>query len=518
MTQELTKTGVIYCRVSSKEQIENTSLESQERYCQEYAVKNGIRVLQVFVDRGESAKTADRPEFTRAIALCTNKKQHIDYFIVYKLDRFARNQDDHTTVRTLLKRSGTELRSVTEPINETPIGRAMEGVLSVFAEFDNNVRTERTKEGMLERIKQGVWVWSAPIGYYRPSTGSNIAPEPHNEPYIRLIFEEWAKGGYSYKSLTRFVSERGFRTRHGKKPCAQLIERILKNKIYCGIISIWDLRVEGTGTFRGIVSEELWNQCQKGYQGKARFETRTIHNPNFPLKKSICLVCRASFTGSYSTGRRGKKYAYYHHQKTGCSQGKFIPKETFEQLFIEYLNEVSPNSRYEKAFKAVMLDVWKSNFKKFSEDSGRIRKELDVLEQARLKVFDLHRQGTYNDTEFVEQKSILTQRIMEKSQLLAESRIDEFDMDEALNYCFQFVRSSAATWSRLQYPNNVRFQKMVFPEKLSFDGKKFGTTKLSSIYAINQEYSGKKSDLVAWTGRCENPFNAINWVFSVRHS
>ena len=136
MSEQGEKTGVIYCRVSSKEQVEGTSLEMQEKVCRDYAKRNNIEVLQVFVDRGESAKTADRPEFLKVINLCANKKRPVNYFIVYKIDRFARNQDDHVTVRATLRRFKTELRSVTEPINETSMGRAMEGMLSVFAELD----------------------------------------------------------------------------------------------------------------------------------------------------------------------------------------------------------------------------------------------------------------------------------------------------------------------------------------------------------------------------------------------
>ena len=81
-----------------------------------------------------------------------------------------------------------------------------------------------------------------------------------------------------------------------------------------------------------------------------------------------------------------------------------------------------------------------------------------------------------------------------------ESRIEEFNMDEALTYSFNFVRESAKTWTRLRYDFKLRFQKNVFPEKLQFSGEKFGTAKLASIYKLNQEYNGKKSNLVAPRG------------------
>lgn len=91
-TDMTAKRGIIYCRVSSLDQVDGTSLESQERICREYAEREGIEVVEVFVDRGESAKTADRPQFLKAISFCGQKKNRIDFFVVYKLDRFSRSQ------------------------------------------------------------------------------------------------------------------------------------------------------------------------------------------------------------------------------------------------------------------------------------------------------------------------------------------------------------------------------------------------------------------------------------------
>ena len=71
------KKAIIYCRVSSPEQVEGTSLESQERMCREYAKREGISALEVFIDRGESAKTADRTEFIKAISFCSQKKNEV---------------------------------------------------------------------------------------------------------------------------------------------------------------------------------------------------------------------------------------------------------------------------------------------------------------------------------------------------------------------------------------------------------------------------------------------------------
>ncbi len=472
-------------------------MDMQEKMCKEYAERENIEVLKVFIDRGESAKTADRTEFTKAISVCTSKKYKVNYFIIYKVDRFSRSNQDYAVIASKLRQYGTELRSATEPINETSFGKFMAGILSVSAEFDNNVRSERSKGGMMEQVKKGVWVWGAPVGYYKPfrgSKGSNIAPDPEKAHYIRLMFEEYAKGGYSYNSLAKFLAGRGFRTKNGKKPFPQLIERCIKNPIYYGLIDIWGLQVKGA--FEPIISEELFFKCQNEYKGKNHVFHRTAFNPNFPLRRTKCLKCLGSLTGSFSKGNNGTRYPFYHHHKQECPNAKFIPKATFEQVFIEYLNEITPTKKYEKLFKGIMLDIWQSNYKKFDETNGIVRKEIELLEKDRQSIFDKNRAGIYSDDEFLEQKERLNQQIREKTQLLQENRIEEFDMDEALTYCFNFVGDTAKTWLRLKYENKLRFQNLIAPENFNFDGNKFGTNKLSSIYAINKEYDGKKSHLV----------------------
>ncbi len=494
------KNGIIYCRVSSLEQVDGTSLESQERVCKEYAHREGISVSDVFIEKGESAKTADRTEFIRAINYCSQKKNNINYFIVYKLDRFARNQVDHISVRETLKKYKVDLRSVTEPIDNTPMGKMMEGILSTFAEFDNNIRTERSVNGMRERIKQGIWVWQAPLGYYRPVRGANIAPDPKTAPFIQLLFEEYAKKIYTYKTLADFLNKRGFRAHRDVKIYPQLVEKILKNPIYCGIIRVWEM--ERKGSFDPIIDEKLFYQCQVGGKGiKEIFHVS--QNPNFPLRKLvICKSCSQPLTGSFSRGRKGIRYPYYHHHKQSCGYAKSIPKESFEQLFVEYLQQITPSFEFEKLFKSIVVDIWKNNYVRFNKKNDYVRKQVQFLEQERLKIFEFHRSGVYSDKEFVEQKNILSQKIAEKELLLRDTRVEEFNMEEALEYCFSFVRDTARTWLKLEKEpeKRLRFQKLIFEENIEFLESKFGTTKLTPIYRLYQSYLRDASCLVTPMG------------------
>ncbi len=503
---ENSKNAIIYCRVSSLEQVDGTSLESQERLCKEYAHREGVTPLQIFIEKGESAKTADRTEFIKAISFCSEKKNKVSYFIVYKIDRFSRNQTDYAIVKQKLKKYGTEIRSVSEKIDDTPSGKLMEVMLSGFAEFDNNVRTERTVGGMRERVKQGIWVWQAPLGYCRIAKKANLTPDPKLAPFIKLAFEEYSKGTYTFDSLASFLNERGFTTRRGYGATSQLVEKIIKNPLYAGIIRVWDL--ETRGTFESLIDENLFYLCQRS--GRRHTPSpHTVSNPFFPLRrKTQCLYCHRPLTGSHCTGRMGTKYPYYHHHNQKCEYAKFIPKEAFELMFVEYLNEISPTLEYEKAFKAIVLDIWKNNFKNFDEQNEQIRKEIKALEIKRQRVFDLLESEVYSPQEFLAQKDSIAKKIAQKQALIYEQRESEINMDETLEYCFSVVRDSAKTWLDLkdQPERRLRFQNSIFEENLTFSGKKFGTTKLTPIYSTYQQYLTDPSQLVTLR-RVELRFN-----------
>ena len=159
------KKGIIYVRVSSVDQTQGTSLDNQERACLEYAANSGIEVVRTFIEKGESATAANRTEFLKALEFCRQNRGELDFFIVWKIDRFARNTTDHFSVRAKLTQYGITLQSVTEPITQDHIGKLMETFLAGYAEFENEVRKQRCTGGMQGRLREGIWCWWPPIGY-----------------------------------------------------------------------------------------------------------------------------------------------------------------------------------------------------------------------------------------------------------------------------------------------------------------------------------------------------------------
>ena len=492
------KTCIIYCRVSSHDQIEGTSLDTQEQLCREYADRNHLSVLGIFTERGESAKTADRTELNRALEFC--KRKRVRFFLVYKLDRFTRNQYDHVTLRAVLRRSNTELRSVTEPIDDTPVGKLIEGVLSSVSQFDNDQRTERVVLGMRSRLKEGVWLFSDPLGYRRPRQGANIEPDPATAPLVRLAFEEFAKGTYTFERLAQFLNNRGLRARRGGNITASRAQQLIQNPVYAGIMRIWG--EEYDGSFKPLVSRDVWERCQPGYRRKEQVvQPRSFNNPLFPLRGFVaCYECGTTLTGSRSKGGRGSWHPYYHHYNRACTRSRFVPKQEFESAFIGFLHAWDIPTDKERMFRELVVQAWKEDKERISRGNAAIQREVARFNDERQQLFDLHRSGIYSDTDFVEQRRVLDSRIREKTRQLRGESDYNFDLEYGLRESLRFLRSPGNTWAELNpdYPKRLEFQRHLLTGvgKIEYDGRLLRTADLPLIYKLIREMHTEKSKLV----------------------
>ena len=199
---------MIYCRVSTKEQVEEgNSLVTQEKICKEYALKQGYSITQIFIEQGESAKTADRPQLQNLLGFCANRKNRVSAVIAYKLDRLSRNTDDYSQIRLLLKRYGVEIKSTTEYFENTPVGRFLENTMANIAQFDNDIRSERCAGGMKEAVREGRYVWMAPIGYsnIKVADKATIGINPVLGPIVKETFELIALNQFPIEETRRIM-------------------------------------------------------------------------------------------------------------------------------------------------------------------------------------------------------------------------------------------------------------------------------------------------------------------------
>lgn len=156
---------ILYLRVSSKEQLEGTSIEVQEQICKDFSIRNNFEVEKIFIEKGESAKTTNRTELKNLLDYVANNHKILFGVVVYKVDRLARNAYDHATLKLYFNKHGLKLLSASENLEDTPVGRWVETMLAGTAQMDNEVRTERSTNGMTQAVKNGRYVWGAPLGY-----------------------------------------------------------------------------------------------------------------------------------------------------------------------------------------------------------------------------------------------------------------------------------------------------------------------------------------------------------------
>lgn len=301
--------------MSTKEQVQNLSLPTQLRACREYCSREGLEVIEVFEDAGESAKTTDRPEFQRLIRYCSAKNHRIRFVVVHSFSRFSRNAPDHAVVRSLLSRQGITLRSVNERLSEDSIGRLMENMLAAIAQFDNDSKAERTKTGMREALTRGRWTWRAPLGYLNgnPKAGEpSLKPDPARAPLVRRAFQLASSGRHSAAEVLRTVTSLGLVTRAGRPLTAQTFGALLRNPIYAGTFDARRFGLRAVrGDFEPLISDALFQRVRSALSGPGP-TAHDLNNPEFPLRRFVvCDACSTALTGSAPKGR-SKRYGYYH--------------------------------------------------------------------------------------------------------------------------------------------------------------------------------------------------------------
>ncbi|MCP4445489.1 MAG: recombinase family protein [Myxococcales bacterium] len=161
----------------------------------------------------------------------------VDHLVFYAIDRLSRQRHDYSIIHALLAGLGVRFDCVTQPIDDTPTGKLMEGIYSVIAQFDNDMRAERTRVGMRAAAQSGRWKHKPPLGYLNgPPGGSSSILDPDRAPLIRQAFELYSTRRYAKSEVLRQVTSLGLRTRQGRKVSSQPLNSLLKNPIYIGRI------------------------------------------------------------------------------------------------------------------------------------------------------------------------------------------------------------------------------------------------------------------------------------------
>lgn len=228
---------VIYVRVSTQEQAkEGYSIQEQIDRLQKYCEAMGWTVVKVYTDPGYTGATMDRPALNQMIR--DIKAGRADKVVVYKLDRLSRSQlDTLYLIEKVFIQNNTDFVSMNENFDtSTPFGRAMIGILAVFAQLEREQIRERMQMGKEARAKEGKFggSWAVPIGYdYIPEKDALIINE-YERMQVLEVFDMFF-AGVGIKRIEKIMAEKGFKHKHGTWN-DKTIRNVMRSRTYLGYI------------------------------------------------------------------------------------------------------------------------------------------------------------------------------------------------------------------------------------------------------------------------------------------
>jgi site-specific DNA recombinase len=492
--------AIIYCRVSSKEQIEGTSLESQEAACRDYAQSKHMRVLNVFVEQGESAKFADRTQLLQLIEFCRQSKEKIETLLVWKIDRFARNVADHYSIKTTLLKYGVNVVSVTEPIDNDPTGKLMEGVLASVAQFDNDVRAMRTVQGMRRRIQEGIFPWGAPLGYKRSVTAGEKKnlPDLPDQPAFGLLQRAWklfGTGEYTQAEIGRLMESWGLATARGASFGPQSLFQLFTNPYYKGVlIDPWDGQ-EHEGKHEPLVTKEEFARVQAVILKRNRSLQHQKDRPEFPLRGlARCDACLHPLTGAFSRGR-SRRYPYYVCQAASCSKyGKSHPSGRIHEEFEEFLDSVAPEPVILERVGDLLTGQLEEHQADLASRTANRKTRIQQLDRELQELIRMRAQNLITDQEFSRQRGTITEQRTALEGNGSRQTIDVAEVREKFQDIAEPLVNLRQTWRTIQPPFRRRFERLVLPTGFSIGQTR--TAELGGLFSLFRGFASTNSSVV----------------------
>lgn len=376
--------AVIYCRYSSHNQGEQ-SIEGQLRDNYEFAKREGLTVINEYIDRALTGKTDSRPAFQHMMA--DAQKRQFDIVIVWKLDRFARNRYDSATYRARLKKYGVRVVSAMENITDGPEGIILEGMLESMAEYYSANLSQNIKRGIRESLIKGNFVGSnVPYGYRVENR--KLVIDERTAPMMRYLFEQYA-AGTPKKEIIDELNKRGYKSKSGKPFTMNTFQRALKNPVYIGKYKINDQIYDDVA--EAMIDEDTFQKVQEKLQLNARTPGAQKAKVDYLLQgKAFCGMCGMPMVGESGASHTGNRYYYYscrNRKKNHICKKKNEQKEIIERYVVEQtMRYVLSPVRMDQVASAVVAEYKKEFSDTQVEDLekaiNRVEHELDKLVDA----------------------------------------------------------------------------------------------------------------------------------------
>ncbi len=483
---EITK-AVVYLRVSTEEQVDNFSLDTQQDICLKEAQRRGIEIIKIFREEGKSAKTiVGRPVLIEMLEYCRKNKKTIDAVIVYRLDRVSRQTSDYLVIRKKLTDCNITMISATEPTGNSPTEKLVETILAGFAQLDNDVRSERTRNGMRARFLAGLTNGTAPLGYV--SIDGYVVKDPKSWDKMKDAWDLIATGKKSLREMAKIMNEWGLRqTLKGKEfPLrSQTCSRHFKNKFYMGILTSERYPDEVKGQHVPMITEAQYYKVQAIIDGRNNsvaipFVRRNRDNHDFPLRRIVkCSKCGAPFTGAWSKGKCSRHAYYFCRNRCGTPSVKAYEVDF---TMVKLLQTITPTAECLDAFIALMRKTYfkrVSNLLKKKDDADA---ELKRLQGLRLSLVEKNLNGIYSDEIFKEQNKLIEEQIVKVQISKDDAILEKYNLEDIVQFMREKFRDLGKTYQESDNSQVKVLLGSIFPSGTAWSYPGYSNTEISPLF------------------------------------
>ena len=393
------KRVVIYIRVSTLEQaLEGYSIEEQKRRLISYCKARGWTIVEVLVDPGFSGANLDRPGIQTLISHIHN----YDMVLVYKLDRLSRSQRDTLyLIESVFLPNNVDFVSMSESFDtSTPFGRAVIGILSVFAQLEREQIKERTAMGRIARAKDGKRMGSRPpIGYEYDREAGVLVVNEYEASQIRLVFDLYIgapdRPGLGYQAISDYMQAHGYRHKYGDWKHKHTVYTALSQRSYLGESNYNDVRVPNT--HEAIIQPEVFDRAQVIRATRESKHKGSLRSGHLLTGFVWCAVCGARC----SCIRRGKQSEHYYvcYSRQGANPTmvrdpncdcRTWPKDELEAV-VDY--EVR-RLIFDSSALGRLIRKKETRIMEPEDHGAAIRRQVESLDKQIERMMDLYQAGT----------------------------------------------------------------------------------------------------------------------------
>lgn len=465
---------LIYGRVSTSRQAERElSIPAQVKACQKYGMDRNWSLAPdgIYEEKGESARTVERPQLQKMLHRAKTDTK-IDVILVHKLDRMCRNVADYAAIKMMLKKHDVKVVSVVEQFDESFSGELVENIMASIAQWTSQNISWEVRKGLKEAVERGRFPGVAPLGYLNDKKTKSLLVDNIRAPYVKLGFELYATGKYSYESLAAELNKRGLRTRGGKLVGRKTLEHILSNSLYYGLIKTRSATSQAN--FPPLITKKLFDDVQEIIEQHNHYADRSRKH-SYPMAGFM----RCGDCGSMLCGQMQKGHLYYscsHRKDPKCREKKYMRWEDVEAQVATQLGRVQLPDRFKKVLDAYFQHFAQERMGQEEKERKSLKHELiRVQQQIRNIVVDRSKRIIDADVFIKIQDELLREKEMYQERLgILEGKSDKFV--QKFNELLDFTDHADKVFQKSGF-----HQKRILM-KLCFEGFVVRSQKLTPIW------------------------------------